>query len=112
LLPLSEAPKEVAAFCALGNPQNFFAHLLGTGFKLKHQRAFPDHHVYTQSDIEALEREAQARGAQALLTTAKDGVKLRGLRFQLPCYVLEIELEFDDEAAFRQLVLQAIQKKL
>jgi tetraacyldisaccharide 4'-kinase len=107
-LSITEAPKEVAAFCALGNPQSFFTHLRNDGFTLKHQRAFPDHHVYTQSDIEALEREAQSSGARALLTTAKDDVKLRELRFQLQCYVVEIELEFDDEAAFRQLVLQAV----
>ncbi len=104
----NSAPKNVAAFCGLGNPQAFFAHLRRDGFAPVYTRAFPDHHVYHQSDIAALEQEAQAHGAQALLTTAKDGVKLRKLKFQLPCYVVEIELEFDDEAAFRQLVLQRI----
>lgn len=108
LMAISGAPKAVAAFCALGNPQAFFTQLLADGFTLQHTRSFTDHHVYTQSDIEALEREAKARGAQALLTTAKDGVKLRALNFQLPCYVVEIELAFDDEAAFRRLVLQSI----
>jgi tetraacyldisaccharide 4'-kinase len=108
LLPAREAPQRVAAFCALGNSQAFFEHLQADGFTLAYTRAFPDHHVYTQSDIEAVEREARSGGAQALLTTAKDEVKLRALDFQLPCYVVEIELEFDDEAAFRQLVLRAV----
>lgn len=107
-LPISEAPKTIAAFCALGNPRAFFTQILANGFTLKHTRAFRDHHTYTQSDIEALEREAQARGAEALLTTAKDGVKLRALKFQLPCYVVEIELEFDDEAALRRMALSAL----
>ena len=111
LLPLSEMPKGVGAFCALGNPQPFFAQLRQEDCALTYTRAFIDHHVYTQSDVEALEHEAQARGAQALLTTAKDGVKLRALSFRLPCYVIEIELEFDDVAAFRQLVLRAITKQ-
>ncbi|HEY0406242.1 MAG TPA: tetraacyldisaccharide 4'-kinase [Pyrinomonadaceae bacterium] len=108
LVPLDSLPQRASAFCALGNPQAFFAHLQADGLTLRHTRAFSDHHVYTQSDIEELEHEALARGAQALLTTAKDGVKLRALGFQLPCYAVEIELEFDDEAAFRRLVLQAI----
>ncbi|MBD0325911.1 MAG: tetraacyldisaccharide 4'-kinase [Pyrinomonadaceae bacterium] len=108
LLPVIEAPEKVAAFCALGNPRAFFSQLQTDGFTLNYTRAFSDHHAYTQSDIEALEREAQARGAEALLTTAKDAVKLQALNFQLPCYVVEVELEFDDEAAFRQMVLQAI----
>lgn len=112
LLPASRAPKEVAAFCALGNPQAFFSHLQADGFMLKHRRAFSDHHVYTQNEVETLEQEARARGAQALLTTAKDAVKLRALKFQLPCYVVEIELEFDDEAAFRRLVKRAIAGRL
>jgi tetraacyldisaccharide 4'-kinase len=109
LLPVSEAPEQVAAFCAIGNPRAFFSQLQSDGFTLNYTRAFSDHHVYTQRDIEALEHEAQAQGAEALLTTAKDAVKLRALRFQLPCYVVEIELEFDDEAAFRRMVLQAIE---
>lgn len=111
LLPLNTAPMNVAAFCALGNPQAFFTHLLAEGFNLKRTRAFPDHHVYTQSDIETLEHEAQARGAQALLTTAKDSVKLRALNFRLPCYVVEIELEFDDEEALRRRLLQSVAAK-
>jgi tetraacyldisaccharide 4'-kinase len=110
LLSINEAPKQIAAFCALGNPQAFFSHAQADGFILKFKRAFTDHHAYTQSDIEALEQAAQARGAEALLTTAKDGVKLRSLKFRLPCYVVEVELEFDDEAAFRQLVLRTIKK--
>lgn len=108
LLTVEAAPKHVAAFCAIGNPQAFFTHLQTDGFTLKHKHAFADHHVYTQGDIRTLEQEARARGAQALLTTAKDEVKLRALEFQLPCYVVEIELEFDDEAALRQLVLRAV----
>jgi tetraacyldisaccharide 4'-kinase len=108
LLPLSKAPQHVAAFCAIGNPRAFFSQLQADGLTLNYTRAFPDHHAYTQRDIESLEHEAQAHGAEALLTTAKDAVKLHALKFQLPCYVIEIELEFDDEAAFRQLILQAI----
>lgn len=108
-LPLSEVPKTVAAFCALGNPQAFFKHTIADGFTLKHTRTFRDHHTYTQSDIMTLEREAQASGAAALLTTAKDEVKLRSLKFQLPCYVVEIKLEFDDEAALRRLALKALE---
>jgi tetraacyldisaccharide 4'-kinase len=108
LSSIDSLPQSFAAFCALGNPQAFFKHLRADGLTLMHTRAFPDHHVYTQSDIEQLEHEARAIGARVLLTTAKDSVKLRTLDFHLPCYAVEIELEFDDEAAFRQLILKAI----
>lgn len=101
----------VAAFCALGNPSAFFAHLRNDGYQLCHTRAFPDHHVYQQSEVDELVFEARRAGAQSLMTTAKDAVKLRSLRFDLPCYVLEIELELDDEeklfAAIREAISQA-----
>lgn len=98
----------VAAFCALGNSSAFFAHLRREGYDLNYTRAFPDHHFYRQTDVDALVLEAKRVGALALLTTAKDAVKLRPLRFDLPCYVLEIELEFDDEETLAGLIREAI----
>jgi tetraacyldisaccharide 4'-kinase len=97
-----------AAFCAIGNPLVFFEHIRKDGHDLKLTRAFPDHHVYSQSDIDALVSEARRAGAPGLLTTAKDAVKLGSLRFDLPCYVLEIELEFDDEEKLAGMIHEAI----
>ncbi len=104
-------PQPVAAFCAIGNPASFFAHLRGDGHTLSYTRAFADHHVYKQGDIDAIVNEAKRAGARSLLTTAKDAVKLRSLRFDLPCYVLEIELEFDDEEKLRAMIREAIEKR-
>lgn len=98
----------VAAFCGLGNPRAFFKHLERTGFDLTHTRAFADHHRYTQSDVGELEREAVGLGAEALLTTAKDAVKLRSLSFKLPCFVVEIEYVFENEMALRSVLRQAV----
>ncbi len=87
----------VAAFCAVGNPQSFFANVRNNGHALCYTRAFRDHHPYQQRDVDMLARESIRRGARALLTTAKDAVKLRSLRFDLPCYVVEIEIEIENE---------------
>jgi len=109
LQSVASLPQPLAAFCALGNPQAFFTHARRSQLQLTHTRAFPDHHAYTQNDIDALSREAARTGARALLTTAKDAVKLQHLSFPLPCFVLEIELVFDDEPKLLELVRQAIQ---
>ncbi|MDT5062223.1 MAG: tetraacyldisaccharide 4-kinase [Acidobacteriota bacterium] len=101
----------LAAFCAIGNPAAFFEHIRKDGHDLKLTRAFPDHHAYSQSDIDWLVSEARRAGALGLLTTAKDAVKLGSLRFDLPCYVLEIELEFDDEEKLLSMIREAIQTK-
>jgi tetraacyldisaccharide 4'-kinase len=105
---LSQLPRAVVAFCGVGNPRGFFANLRREGFELRRVRAFADHRRYTQPDVEEVEREARRAGAEALLTTAKDAVKLRTLKFELPCYAVEIELELDDESALMKLVRAAI----
>lgn len=101
-----------SAFCALGNPESFFEQLRREKFNLIFTRAFRDHHRYTQRDIDEMEREAAANGAQIFLTTAKDAVKLKGLQFNLPCRVAESELIFDDEKSFRELIAEATRKRL
>ncbi len=98
----------VAAFCAIGNPQAFFEHLRSDGHTLNYTRAFPDHHSYKPDEIEALFREGRKHGARAFLTTAKDAVKLQEFSFQLPVYVIEITLEFDDESRLLGIVREAL----
>lgn len=78
----------VAMFCAVGNPRSFFNTL---EHEVVLEKAFPDHHRYSQSEIDSLIDAARRAGANSLITTAKDAVKLRSLRFAMPCYVLEIE---------------------
>ena len=97
-----------AAFCAVGNPRAFFEQLRREGFELRHTRAFKDHHDFQDSDLAAIVREAEQSGARLLLTTAKDAVKLRNRSFPIPCYVVEIGLEFEDETALLELVREAI----
>lgn len=103
-----EVSQPVAAFCGIGNPQSFFKHLNQEGFELGLTRSFPDHHKYTQSDVDALTAEAEARRFPALMTTAKDAVKLRELRFALPCYVLHTQIEVQESAALLALLQKTL----
>ena len=61
----------VAAFCGIGNPEAFFDSL-----SVIASRAFPDHHLYTDDDLDTLARCAAESGAALLLTTRKDLVKI------------------------------------
>ena len=67
-------------------------------------KAFGDHHLYSQQDIADIEKTANEIKAAVLLTTAKDAVKLGGLKFTLPCYVVEIELVLDNPDGFAGLI--------
>jgi tetraacyldisaccharide 4'-kinase len=93
-------PGRVGAFCAVGNPASFFESLRGLGYDVGLERAFADHHAYSQGDVDSLHQLAKETGASALITTAKDAVKVKGLSFALPCYVLEIEIAIDDADQF------------
>jgi tetraacyldisaccharide 4'-kinase len=94
----------VAAFCGLGNPESFFSLLRRAGYQLAYTQVFRDHHRYTQADIDRVVRKSVARGAQILLTTAKDEVKLRSLTSRLPCYAVEIEIEIENEEKLKALI--------
>lgn len=115
--PELEADKETlrkqpfAAFCGIGNPNAFFQQIREEGFELRHSEAFRDHHKYSQTDIDRLTQRATDAGAQALLTTAKDAVKLESMRLTLPGYVVEIEMQIPEADSLLALIDEAIQTK-
>ena len=98
----------VAAFCAVGNPRSFFTQLRKHGYELALEKAFTDHHAYTQKDVDELVAAATRAGAKGLVTTAKDAVKLRSLSFSLPWHVLQIEIEIKNEAELADLIRAAL----
>jgi tetraacyldisaccharide-1-P 4'-kinase len=52
---------------------------------------FPDHHPFARSEIEPLVQEAKDWGAEILVTTEKDGVRLRKYR-PLPRHIWELRI--------------------
>jgi tetraacyldisaccharide 4'-kinase len=93
------------AFCGLGNPGNFRKQLEMENFRLAGFRSFGDHHRYEQRDADRLDREAGELSAKCLMTTAKDAVKLEGLRFRVPVFVVETEMVLNDAEEFRKIVM-------
>jgi tetraacyldisaccharide 4'-kinase len=89
--------RPLGAFCGVGNPESFFNQLRRAEFTIAFTRVFPDHHNYIQADLTRLVNEAKAQGATALLTTAKDAIKLSTLHLELPCYVFAIQISVDDD---------------
>lgn len=92
------------AFCGIGNPENFFGLLRRENYDLAGEMPFRDHHKYSPSDLKKLEKAAEKAGASYFLTTAKDAVKLTGLPFNRPVFIVEIEFSIDREAEFKALL--------
>jgi tetraacyldisaccharide 4'-kinase len=89
------ADRTVAAFCGIGNPEGFRRTLLPLCRELLDLRVFPDHHSYTAANVASLEGWARDLGANFVLTTQKDLVKLRAGSLGIaPLRALRIGLEF------------------
>lgn len=101
---VSASEKAVLAFCGLGNPDGFFKQVALVGIEVLSSRPYRDHYRYTESDIHDLENEARRVGAECLLTTAKDAVKLSNFKIQMPVLIMEINVEIDNAAAFSAML--------
>ena len=68
--------RRIAAFCGIGNPQAFQQTLASARLELVAFHAFPDHHHYGEADLDQLVDMSARSGADALVTTLKDLVKI------------------------------------
>lgn len=99
--------RPLLAFAGIGRPGKFFEMLEHAGLDVAEQRAFPDHHPYTEAEIAVLAAAAKARGL-GLVTTTKDAARLaafpaiRGLIDVVP-----VTLRPADEGVLNHLVAQA-----
>lgn len=84
----------------IGNPKSLLRQVEAFPAPLCGHRLFPDHHPYSQADVEHLCLEAANAGAKLLLTTEKDWTKLRPLASaaSLPIWRLKLEVQFDPRA--------------
>ena len=103
--------RRVLAFAGIGDPDRFFRTLRDCNIDVVATRAFPDHHRFSQPDMDRLLAEA-AREGLALVTTEKDLARLRGAG-GLPDWArdivaLRVKLEFDDRALLRKMVSTAL----
>lgn len=82
-------------FSGIAHTERFEQTLQGMGIEVKSFKAYLDHHPYKERDMKILGRIAEQVGAEALVTTEKDMVKLKGLSCSLPLYSVRMEAVFD-----------------
>ena len=105
----------VAAFCGIARPEQFFAGLQAAGLRLAPRIAFPDHHLYTAHDLDRVLVAARAAGAEAIVTTEKDSVRLGPLSARLdetlPLRTATLRVEIENEAAAMEWLEDRIKAK-
>jgi tetraacyldisaccharide 4'-kinase len=98
--------KRVFAFSALADNAQFFATLKGAGLEIAGTREFRDHHRYSSAEIDAIIAAAKAAGAEAIVTTEKDAVKIASEA------VTAIPAEFVMEPAVLQRIYEVAAARL
>jgi tetraacyldisaccharide 4'-kinase len=95
----NELPPETRVFLvsAVARPDTFVATVRSLGFEITGELRFPDHHAYPPASLERIEATWKAGGADVVLTTSKDRVKLLG-RLDLP--LAELPVRAEPEPAF------------
>jgi tetraacyldisaccharide 4'-kinase len=96
--------KSVLAFAGIARPELFRDALIKLGADVVHFRGYKDHYAFRHEDIQALNRMKEKVGAQYLLTTEKDWMRIASLgsRFsQLGYLSIEFVLLSDHDRFFR-----------
>jgi tetraacyldisaccharide 4'-kinase len=108
--------RRVFAFCGLASPDAFERDVRGLCGWYAGHRWFADHHGYTPDDLARVRAAARAAGADVVVTTEKDWVKLAALAppggEDLPVWRLDVAIRFsaDDEQRLLARVREAINR--
>jgi len=78
--PAQPSGGSVVAVAGIARPQRFFSDLRAAGWPIARELAFRDHHPYSAGDVARICRVAREQGADLIVTTEKDLVRL--LRFR------------------------------
>ncbi|SDD81436.1 tetraacyldisaccharide 4'-kinase [Sporomusa acidovorans] len=92
--------RSVLPFSAIGNPSSFEQTITDLDVNIADAVRYPDHHDYTMAEMQSIMQKAVDCGAEALITTDKDAVKIPSEFIHserpLPVYVLSIEVRFHE----------------
>lgn len=93
---------KLVAFAGLARPEKFFDTLQSMGAKLGDAVPFPDHHPFSEDDLEHLQALAKDHDAR-LITTEKDAARLSP-EWRARVSILPVAARFADDAALESLL--------
>ena len=109
--------KRIMAVSAIGNPASFERTLKDLGAIIIESMRYPDHHEYTMLEMQDVLQQAEAQGAEAIVITEKDAVKIpvevARASWNIPIYVICVEVKFQSGAKeFQQELKKRLEEKL
>jgi tetraacyldisaccharide 4'-kinase len=102
--------KKICAFAGIGEPSSFKKSILAAGAQIMSFDIFPDHHRYSRSEVKKINDHFFQSGADLLLTTEKDGMRLQEYaEFLRTIYLLRIAMEIvPDRKSLENYILEKI----
>jgi len=100
--------KRVVSLCAIAQPRYFENDLQRLQLEIVRSFRFKDHHWYKQGEVDAVVATAHQLGAEAVVTTEKDALRLSRLEFgHLPFLYLKIGVKIREEE-FQQTLMSKL----
>lgn len=105
-------PPQPVVFCGIARPRAFAMQLRLSGIQPAAEAFFRDHHRYTPSDIQDLQRLRQNSRASGFVTTEKDAINLgANVALLQPLSVVTLTMQLDDAANAVDIMLSTIAER-
>tara|TARA_Y100000389_G_scaffold190462_1_gene215334 strand:- start:824 stop:1765 length:942 start_codon:yes stop_codon:yes gene_type:complete len=96
--------KNLLAIAGIGNPNNFFDLLTENGLNIKKKLIYPDHYIFSSTEIENIINEADKNNFQIIMTE-KDYYKIKNFKNDKIEY-LEIALEIEKKNELLKTIIK------
>jgi len=111
IVPAEAGPVQVQpcfGFCGIAHPDLFQQTLTSQGYSLADFLPLADHQRYSEAQMDRLLAQARKSGAQWLLTTEKDLVKLAGRAAHLPLPLYGLRMRVTVDPDFSRILLEQL----
>jgi tetraacyldisaccharide 4'-kinase len=104
--------KKVFAFSGIANNNDFRRTLEGFQCKLERFLEFPDHHQYSDKELDDILKSATDLSVEFIFTTEKDYVRMaHKIKWPIPLVIIGIEIFFgESDMAFKSFIKNRLQK--
>ncbi|HSH70895.1 MAG TPA: tetraacyldisaccharide 4'-kinase, partial [Deferrisomatales bacterium] len=103
---------KILAVAGIGQPELFFQDLKDLGAEVLQTVPYPDHHRFQREEVAKLDQWAGLMNADAVVTTEKDGVRLREfLPLAVPALALRIEVQVSDPGVLAGALDEMLQRR-
>ncbi len=107
--PVAQPPRRVIILAAIARPERFVNAVRTLGYSVAGEITFRDHHWFTMSELERVQQQAREAGAEAILTTEKDAVRMvQATGGAIPFMYLPIDARIEPANAFQHWLFERI----